>query len=140
MALATIYSRFAAQISNLQTQAGNVSDSIRGLAQRRWRVPDSWSSGVFNIQGYATPFSRSEINNAYPNFYTSDGGTVNDAAAAKWQVVHLSSQERAFRLQEQSGIRCAIHASARRKGHSDSQSGGMARIVDHVIDLIADGA
>lgn len=136
--LAIIYPRFIAQLSNLQDQATNVSESIRGKTQRFWRWPQSWNTGVFDIQGYDPPFERTEINTAYPNFYTA-GGTVNDAAAAKWQAVHLGGQERALRLQEQSGIRCAIHASARRAGHGDAASGGFARIVNHIIDMIVEG-
>lgn len=135
---ATIYPRFAAQVSNLQQQATNVSESIRGKNQRKWRIPDSWNSDVFMIPLYAPPFKRSEMNSAYPNFFVG-GGTVNDAAATKWQAVHLSGQERAFRLQEQSGIRCAMHAAARRSGHGDPSVGNFARIVDHIIDMIVEG-
>lgn len=134
---ALIYPRFAIQIGNLQQQAANTSKAIRGTEQRRWRLPDQWTTGVFDIAGYRIPFSRSEINSAYPNFYVK--GSVNDAGAAKWQAVHLGGQERAFRLQEQSGIRSAIHASGRRAGQGDALNGGFARIVDHIIDMIVEG-
>jgi hypothetical protein len=137
--LALIYPRFAKQISNLQGQADNVSLSIRGTTQRLWRVPDLWTTGVFDIQGYAPPFTRKEINDAYPYFYKRGGGTVNDAQAAKWQAVHLSGQERAFRLQEESGIRCAMHAAARRAGQANSGSGSFGRILNHIIDVIKEG-
>jgi hypothetical protein len=137
--MAQIYSRFAKQIGNLQVQAANVSDSIRGNTQRQWRVPDLWTTGVFDIQGYAPPFTRSEINAAYPLFYAKGGGTVNDAQATKWQACHLSGQERAFRLQEESGIRCAMHAAARRAGQSNSGAGSFGRILNHLIDVIKGG-
>lgn len=136
--LGTIYPRFAAQVGNLQSQATNVSESIRGKSQRFWRWPDQWMTGVFDIFGYDPPFMREEINAAYPNFFVTDG-TVNDAAAAKWQATHLGGQERAFRLQEQSGIRCAIHASSRRAGQGNAATGSFARIVNHIIDMIVEG-
>lgn len=137
--MALIYPRFAKQISNLQVQADNVSKSIRGQIQRQWRVPDLWTTGVFDIQGYAPPFTRKEINAAYPYFYKKGGGTVNDAQATKWQACHLSGQERAFRLQEESGIRCAMHAAARRAGQARPGAGSFGRIINHVIDVIKGG-
>ena len=137
--MAQIYSRFAKQISNLQTQADNVSQSIRGKIQRQWRVPDLWTTGVFDIQGYKPPFTRKEINDAYPYFYEEGGGTVNDAQAAKWQTCHLSGQKRAFRLQEKSGIRCAMHASARRAGQANVEAGNFGRILNHIINVIKEG-
>lgn len=136
--MATVYPRFSAQITSLQNQANSVSEAITGVSQRVWRVPDGWTTGVFDIENYKTPYTRQEMNDAYPNFFLQNG-TINDAGATKWQSAHLSGQERAFRLQNQSGIRCAVHAAGRRKGHSDQQSGGFARIVDHVIDMIVDG-
>lgn len=136
--MAQIYPRFAKQIVNLQKQAGNVSDAIRGRIQRQWRVPDLWTTGVFDIEDYKKAFSRKEINDAYPEFYKQGGGTVNDAQATKWQACHLSGQERAFRLQESSGIRCAMHAAARRGGQAKG-SGSFGRIVNHIIDVIVEG-
>ena len=138
MPLAVIYPRFSTQISNLQDQADNVSSSIRGLGQRFWRWPTDWTTNVFDIEGYDPAFTREEMNAAYPEFYTGDG-TVNDAAATKWQAVHLGGQERALRLQEQSGIRCAMHAASRRAGQGDPASGSFARITNHIIDMIVEG-
>jgi hypothetical protein len=136
---AQIYDQFSSQITNLQEQATNVSDANLEDVQREWRVPDGWVSGPTDIFGMGPPFTREEMNDDYQSILTSDSG-AGDAMACKIQADHLACQERAFRLQFATGIRCLTHAASRRAGHGSASDGCFARITDHLVDLIVAGA
>src|SRR5208282_3507381 len=129
-------SPFADQIGNLTQTAETTADSNQGIAPRVWRIPAMWMSGPLDIMGFTMPFDRKDINEAYQGFFSDEDGRAADSMAAKLQGDYLSSQERAFRFQHATSIRCTMHAANRRTGHGMSSAGLFARISEHIQDVI----
>lgn len=137
---AMLYDVFTNQLMVLEQLAMTNGQASEGIPQRQWHAPFNWASGdPEDIPGITQPYSRDEINAAYPNFFQGDD-KASDAMAAKLQADYVGAQEQMFRLRHSSPIRATMHAANRRNGHGLMSGGPLARVAEHVQDVIMSGS
>jgi hypothetical protein len=120
MAAIPVDPAFYGHLNQLAQQSQAASDAARALVQRKWFMPPpaSWNGDLHDLVGMNSAFSRDVLNSMYSAalFDPNTGGTVGDCITAKAQIDWIATMERAFRTRHASRIRCAAHASARRRG------------------------
>jgi hypothetical protein len=143
--IARIDPNFFQQIEQLKEVDRSIYQSAIGTDQRLWQLPNPnptpspWNYNLFNIEGIRQAFDRTNPNKLYlrallkgppvgvdiqESAIPTGEGRSTDCQVEKIQIDYLASQERAFRLRHSSIPRCAMHAAARRKGHSSLSDQG----------------
>lgn len=116
-----VRSRFVELIHSLTGSASSVAETITEPAQRKnpQLSKNGWSGDVFDIENIGKPFSTDELTQDMRDTVKdpSNPGVSGDYITITMQGDYLGTSERAFRLQNQTRVRSAIHAAARRYGH-----------------------
>jgi hypothetical protein len=143
MPLGVLIDRYKAQLERLKDTAAAADLAARTAAGRIWHVPEGagiWAGDPLDIAGAAIAFNRGAAADLYYDAMTTDKGSVGDAMALKIQSDYLAAQERAWRMRHQSTVRAAMHAAARRLGHSTTTTGALDRVTQYISDLLVAGA
>lgn len=118
-----IRERYKKQMDRLKELATKAGQALKNEDQPDWMIPErnGWDGDLFKLEDMQKPFDRAEH---YKDFVDSisdpeSSGTVADLAAIQLQGDFLAAMERAFRERHKTGVRCAVQASARQKGHGD---------------------
>jgi hypothetical protein len=100
--------------------------------------PASWNGDLHDLVGMNSAFSRDVLNSMYSAalFDPNTGGTVGDCITAKAQIDWIATMERAFRTRHASRIRCAAHASARRRGHGSTNGIFTGTVLGYVQGMV----
>lgn len=122
--------KFEARIKDLETKAKEISQAFKAAAQPRpWHTPEEMKSrDLLHVPSLHEPcWNRNDINQVYSEQVLkgpgTQGGTVGDLIAMKWQADFMAAEERAFRLRHASMVRCACVAHGRLDGHGQSGDG-----------------
>ena len=142
--LAKIHNRFRLQVEALRSAASEMAASVTDEHQRPWMTLDhgSWSGNPFDIPGMTGAFDRDDINQHYAEMLSDPAnlGSLGSSLALKLQVDWLAVLERAFRTRHASSVRCAVHAAARRKGHSSGAGIFSIGTLGYVQNIIQKGS
>lgn len=139
---AKLHDSFTEALTDLASQATDISKGIRGTGQRAWQYPSSLEESPLAIDKLDTGFDREEINTNYEETI-ADGaspGTVGDVVALKTQGDYLAVMERAFRARHATPVRCLAHAAGRRKGHGHAKGIFQGGLVTYIQDAIKAGS
>jgi hypothetical protein len=142
MPVGSLDATFLNNTQALKDHATGVAAAHTGAQLRRWYLAwlAGWSGDPLDLNGMADAFARTGLGAMYGAALTDNRGASGDAASAKLQSDYLGAMERAFRLRHATPIRCALHAAARRLGHSHAGAGIFARVETYAQDLIVAGA
>lgn len=116
--------QFETQLRSLRTQAQAEASQGRQGDQVQWLIPDrnGWNGDLFDWQGMAKPFDRSQANQDFVQA-TSDPqnpGNVGDLIVTTTQIDYLAVMERAFRMRHtMRRPRAMAHALGRKAGHGN---------------------
>lgn len=116
-----IHQPFAKRISQLQSDAKNLSQSFTGGEQRKWQIPEGLKTrSLLDVPKLHDPdFDRREINANYDEAVKSaeSPGTSGDTVSLKQQIDYMATEERAFRFRHATTVRCMSMSHGRRDGH-----------------------
>jgi len=114
---ASIDQKFQKLVEGIQTEGRNQYQSAMGEAQRKWDVPeDLKDKDILEIEGMTSPaFDRDDLNSKYKECIQDPAaaGTVADVIAIKKQIDYIAQEERAYRFEHASLVRCMAHGAAR---------------------------
>jgi hypothetical protein len=138
---------FETRISELESKAKKIAEQFRNYnTYREWHVPPTMKDPLDVPSLHDPAWDRNNINQTYSVDVLagvgSEGGTVGDLIAMKWQADFMATEERAFRTRHASMIRCAAHAHGRFNGHGTSGKSVFSFLKDAVqahIDAGKDG-
>lgn len=139
---------FSSRIDELEATARELAEQFRNLdTYRPWAVPSVFATSqrdILDVPSLDEPaWNRNEINQAYSEQIMagpgSQGGTVADLTAMKWQADFMAVEERAFRLRHASYTRCAAHMHGRLDGHGKENVSVFSFLRDGVKSIINAG-
>lgn len=118
--VADIRKNFYNQLVQMQQLTTNAYQASQLQAQRKWMQPvlGDWSGDVFDLEGLAIPFDRSDNSDDYLKALDpSAPGVLGDLQVAQLQAEWLAVQERAYRARLVSRCRAEQHTASRFYGH-----------------------
>jgi len=139
---------FKTQVEAWQTAAAanGLAARLPGLVRREWVRPAGLDPElhVSDPENVKTAISRESLNESYRVAYLTGGlpnaGRIGEIMAFKTAVDYLGSAERALQARYAGKVRCASWASARRRGHGDTESlAGFSAALEHCRRIL-DGA
>lgn len=139
----TTDSVFDRAVAFLQEYAQGRSNALLALADTAWATPrDDADVDVepLDLEGLATPFERSGINDQYEEALREEDGSVSDLSGLTLQGDFLSTLERVFRAGPLAStkVRRRAHAAARLQGHANAR-GLLSRIQEQVYEVLSAG-
>jgi hypothetical protein len=138
--VASLGTRFAAQLAALTAAASNNFQASTLQQQRQWDSPDrgTWSGNPSDLVGLSQAFDRTANAQDYKNAVrnTEQPGVVGDMMASQIQGDYLAVQERAYRARLQSSVRCQLHAGARNYGHGHSAGLFQQGVLGYLLNLL----
>ncbi len=160
MPIARVCDRFRLQIDALTNQSNQIHLANKLQAQRPWMIPDPggsdddypngpfidtlgkpWDGDPLHLSGdnsIIAAFDRSNIDYGYTRSLETasqqNGGLIADTKASKIQADYVAAMERAYTARHATNIRCAMHQTARKKGHGNQQGLGVFKVVNRVIE------
>lgn len=129
------------QLTSLSTQAAAEQTARLQGSQAVWMIPElnGWSGSVFDLQGMAMPFDRSQSNAWFTQATKTPGspGTSGDLVITTTQIDYLAVMERSFRARYMTRTRAMCHAMGRKSGHGNARGPLMQSVMDYINGLVS---